>query len=426
VVSELYNPLAFLMVTILMMGCQRPDLGGAPGNSGSGTAGEVQTGESPPSNIGEAVNLFADELFQRTGAPDQNRVCSPFSAYAALAMMAAGASGETRLQMARVLRPALESGPARAPGSMVVPVHDLLDSLGKISESGEVALDIANALWVQKGLPLKEDFVSLLNREFDAGLRPLDFVSHSEAARNEINHWTAERTNGKIDPLLPAGSLNRDSRLVLTNAIYFLGTWKDPFDERATRPGDFLRLGGDTVQVPFMKRTGTYRVESSEDGTLVDLPYRGDRIAMAIFLPSRLEDLKEVGRILSSDWLRERLSRLEPNYVEFSMPRFRIKTDLELSAALKQMGISLAFDPDQADFSGISDQADLSMQGVFHGAYIDVNERGTEAAAATGITMGVTSMPPTIRIDHPFVFAIYDRATSAILFMGQVVDPSSR
>ncbi len=421
---ELYNPLSLILISILMLGCQRPEVGAAL-TPGPGTTGQDPAGKPPALNIGDAVNRFAIELFQRTGTTDKDSVSSPFSVYAALAMTAAGADGKTRAEMTSVLAPGEEKEQAADSEVIAGAVHNLFDSLGQASESGDIALEIANALWVQEGLQLKVDFVSLLKREFDADLNPLDFASEFDDARNQINRWTAERTGGKIDPLLPPGSLNRDTRLVLTNAIYFLGTWKDPFDERATRPGDFLRLGGDTVQVPFMRRTGAYRVESSEDGTVVDLPYRGERIAMAVFLPSRMEDFPEMSRTISSDWFRERLSRLESTYIELSMPRFRIKSDLELSGALKQMGMALAFNPERADFSGISDQADLFIQRVFQGAYIDVNERGTEAAAATGITMGVTSMPPTIRIDRPFLFVIYDRATGAMLFMGRVVDPST-
>ena len=384
------------------------------------------------------TDAFAAELFgQLDQGAGKNLFFSPYSVRAALAMTAEGAGGPTKAQMYQVLH---LSG-AQSLQEEMAHLTDL--SAGADADKSAFTLSIANALWVDQTFPLKPEYVASVKHDFRAEANTVDFVTAADAARGTINDWVAKATNDKIKDLLPAGSVDKSTALVLTNAVYFKAAWQFPFTESATNDQPFHLGGGKVVTVPMMQGPSATFLNYGEtdDLQLVAMPYqmiptgrpviRGDTtpssVEMVLLVPKKTDGLEGVKKEMSIENLGKWLGAMESTPVQVEMPRFKMETSLELADTLKSMGMKDAFS-DAADFSGMSASANdrLRISAVVHKAFVDVNEEGTEAAAATGVTMRGMAMianKAQIRADRPFLFFIRDGMSGTVLFMGQVADP---
>jgi serpin B len=365
-------------------------------------------------------SAFACDLYQKICSDNGNLFFSPYSISVALAMTYAGARGETEQQMAEVLHFMLSQEQLHA-------AFNALD-LALASEGNEnFRLDIANALWGQVGWYFRSDFLDRLATNYGAGMWLVDFIKDAEMARIKINEWVSEHTENKIENLLPPEAVDDLTRLVLTNAIYFNASWLFPFSESRTEDGAFTLLNNSEVIVPMMSREASFRYAEGEGYKAVELPYSDQNTSMFIILPT-LESFNEFETTLNAERVSEIVGNLVSTEVNLKMPKFEFEKSLPLSQVLPEMGMSAAFDPFGADFSGIDDDRDLYITDVLHKAFISVDENGTEAAAATAVVIGVTGMPPTpieMSIDHPFIFMIRNNSTGTILFFGRVLDPTA-
>jgi serpin B len=366
---------------------------------------------------------FAFDLYGRLRARDGNVFFSPYSISSALAMTYAGARGPTATQMATVLRFPFEGDRLH---------RSLAAVTGKVKAAARHAdLRVANALWPQAGFPITADFQSIAQRRYGAGLESLDFRRAPEKARVTINTWVEQQTDDRIKELLPEGVLTPSTGLVLTNAIYFKGVWKHAFLESATRKEKFiLSTGQEISDVPLMSQSRSLRYLDGGSFQALELPYAADELSMILFLPRTVDGLPKLESSLTATRLADWLARMTTQEVDVTLPRFKVTAEFRLDQALADLGMPLAFSAGQADFSGIAKDVPLSLSAVIHKAYVDVNEKGTEAAAATGAVVRVTSAVvrpprPVFRADHPFFFIIRDNGTGSTLFAGRVVNPQA-
>ena len=378
-----------------------------------------------------ANTTFGVEIFSvlAEDSPAGNLFISPYSISTALAMTWAGAEGRTAEQMAEVLRF----------GMPEESVHQQFEDIqGKLASdyrqqyiqgTGDpLTLEVANALWAQEDFSLLADYVDLVRARYDAEARNLDFVGDPEGARQTINTWVEEKTRDRILDLLPRGSVDAMTRLVITNAVYFKGSWCDPFSESATSDGSFTTAEGSEVTVPMMHQTEDYPYAEIHGCRAVELPYADNQSSMLVMLPDG--DLGEFEQTLTEQRLSDITASLTSREVELTMPSFEFTSSFSLSDVLKAMGMTRAFAPGEADFSGMTGSRDLYISAVIHKAFVKVDEEGTEAAAATAVVMALTSARPepepvVLTLDRPFLFLIRDRITGSILFMGRVADPSA-
>ena len=375
-------------------------------------------------------NAFGFDLYHQVAAGD-NLIFSPYSISQAFAMALAGAQGDTARQMMDVLRFAL-------PQADLHPAFGALngDLVGrKAPQEGEgqpLQLNIANALWGQDGFPFRETFLDTLQTYYGGGLRLTDFMSAPDQAREHINGWIEDQTKDKIQDMIPEDVISTMTRLVLVNAIYFNGSWLYPFDEANTHDGPFTLLDGSTVTVPMMSQEETFGYTQGEGFQAVELPYFGGDMAMLIILPDE-GAFQTVAASLDGPQFDAIRGAIVYSQAQLTMPRFEFETDLDLKTNLAAMGLTVPFDPALADFGGMADltqiDANLYISDALHKAYIGVDEAGTEAAAATALIIAATAAPMDqpieIRLDRPFIYAIYDRQTDAILFLGQVMNPAA-
>jgi serpin B len=295
-------------------------------------------------------------------------------------------------------------------------------------------LRVADALWAQQDAKFLPGYLSLMQSGYSADFHRVDFKTQPEAIRGTINHWVEQQTNNRIQNLIGPGVLTTATRLVLTNAIYFKGTWRDPFEKASTQDGEFHLSAAQTATVPLMHRTGAgFRYYDAGTFQALEIPYKGDDLAMVVLLPKQNDGLPALEQQFTATAAPEWIAKLNPaGKVILTFPRFTMTQQFELSGTLAAMGMPRAFTP-AADFSGMTGRPEFSISAAIHKAFIDVNEEGTEAAAATSIVMRAMAMraatpePPPIvfRADHPFLFLIRDTKTGAILFMGRVEDPRS-
>ncbi|MHC4625100.1 MAG: serpin family protein [Planctomycetota bacterium] len=379
-------------------------------------------------------NRFALKLYGKLHDKPGNLFFSPYSISTAVAMTCAGARGQTERQIARAMHfpLILAADPAEHP--QLQPhrrqFHELfrtvMEDLNSRTEKGAYELNVANALWGQRGCRFYKEYIELVETNHQGRLTEVDFIRAAERSRKTINTWVEKQTNEKIKNLIPPGALNQLTRLVLTNAIYFKGNWASRFEKEKTSKAPFTLNNGDKVNVPMMNQTETFNYMQAEDFQLLEMPYVEDELSMLIFLPKKFDGLNKFEKTLTSENLSLWLTKLHKTKVIVSVPRFKVTSEFGLSDVLKSMGMKDAFTP-QADFSAMSGMKDLFISAVLHKAYVDVTEEGTEAAAATGVVVGVTSVPPPppeFRADHPFVFLIRDNRTGSILFIGRVANPA--
>jgi serpin B len=372
-------------------------------------------------------NRFALDLYRSIRGADGNLFYSPYSISAALAMTYAGARGNTAQEMAAALNFSL-------PAERLHPAFNKLDLALKsraedIPEEDEgrgFTLNIVNSLWGQEGYAFLPEFLDTLAENYAAGLRLLDFARTPEVARQLINQWVMEQTNDRIEDLLPPGVIDELTRLVLVNAIYFNAGWASPFNEQFTRQADFSLLDGSTVQAHMMSQEKVYSYLAGSGFEAVELPYYGYQTSMVILHPD-LHAFEDFESSLNAEKLEEILAEFSGTNMILSIPKFEFEMSLPVAEGLKELGMVEAFIPGEADFSGMDGTNDLFIDEVIHKAFVSVDEEGTEAAAATAVEIGVTSMPAEpveVKIDSPFIFLIRDMESGSILFIGRVLNPS--
>jgi serpin B len=372
------------------------------------------------SRIMPAMNAFTTASYKQLTGGDANLILSPFNIATALSIALAGARGQTAEEIQSVLHLHYDSTYDAALGT-------LLADLTKAGNTGGNELHTANGLWVQEGLAIQPAFENTLANDYHAPLTPVDFITNSEAVRSRINRWTEEHTKEKIKNLLPAGSLDAQTRLVLTSAIYFYGKWQDPFETSRTQPAPFTPPTGATTQADFMNQTSHFGYTETPSAQILEMRYAATGIAFDVLLPKTLTGFPNLEKSLTLESLTGWLGNLTTRSVRVSLPKFRAESEFSLRQGLSTMGMPTAF-TNKADFSGIDPQRGLAISEVVHKAFVDVSEQGTEAAAATGIAVHATAMrmpeqAVVFRADHPFIFLIRDTHTGVVLFIGRLMNP---
>ncbi|MCB9595385.1 MAG: serpin family protein [Sandaracinaceae bacterium] len=377
----------------------------------------------------DANDRFAVDLWDRLRRQDGNLAVSPASISVALAMTWGGARGATADQMASTMHYGSDPGAYHAAAGAVL-------STWNDPEREAYELAVANRLFAEQSYAWQDDFLALTTDTYRAPLEPVDFRGAFEPARGRINGWVASRTRDRIRDLIPEGGVDGDTRMVLTNAVYFHADWQRPFEANDTY-GQAFHAASRSHDVPTMHQTGRFATATASGVQLLELPYQGGDMSMLIALPTDRGGLAALEQGLDADTLQAWTDALESQMVNVSLPKFRVDPaqPLALAGTLADMGMRDAFDPQRADFSGMADPdanegLPLYISAVFHKAFVAVDEEGTEAAAATAVVMAVESaaMIPEdavdFRADHPFLFFIRDTQSGAVLFMGRVADPA--
>lgn len=389
-----------------------------------------------------AINSIGIDLLHQTAGANANALLSPYSIETALAMTYAGADGATRDEMARVLHLDKDQAQvAREFGALQQTVNSVMQrSLERVEQmrrygttNDPLTLTVANRLFGQQGYDFRTTFTELLKTNYQAPFEPMDFVHHAADATKTINDWVEQQTKKRIQDLIPAGALSEETRLVLVNAIYLKAPWTEPFEESATKPLPF-HVGDSTADVPTMNLQKSFGYKKTNDVTVVSLPYNGGELQFLIILPDDAKGLAKFEAGLTAAQLAS-WTHLPGREVNLYLPKLKIQPPmLSLGSALQKLGMMTAFDKPRgsANFDRMAPRKPddyLCISDVFHKTFLSLDEKGTEAAAATAVAvMRATAMPmPTepveVRVDHPFAFAIQHRASGACLFLGHVVDP---
>ncbi|MFT5877823.1 MAG: serpin B [Dokdonia sp.] len=378
--------------------------------------------QTPIQNISTKNNAFAMELYHVIGANEYGNIFfSPFSISTALAMTYAGVDGITAKEIGETMHFA-ENKP-----EFHIEYGKYLHAITE-NAKGNIEWSIANKLWGERRYQLQPSFVALHKEAYHSSLERVNFVESPEIAREEINDWVAAKTKDKIQDLLPEGSITRDTRLVLTNAIYFKGDWLYPFDTKKTKNQKFFLSPNKNIEVPFMNFEGALNYLESADYQIIRLPYAGDKQSMVVVLPKTADMLYAVSTQMNTAVFNQMLTAPKP-LVHLQLPKFKMTLPISIKKYLKQLGMSIPF-TNKADFSKMTLTNDLYISEVVHKAFIEVSEKGTEAAAATAAVMTMKSMavpkpipPLAFTVDHPFLMYIMDNDTKTILFMGRVMNP---
>lgn len=390
--------------------------------------------------IVEGNNVFATELYAQVAKTSRgNLFFSPNSIHTSLGMTYLGAKGKTAQEMAEVLHLALNREQiVQAFGELtrtlnspqMVLVEEYVDREYKQMEVPVYQLSIANALWVMKDYPFREEYITEVRGPFNAELRQLDFINDPEPSRYTINEWVEDKTNQKIKELLPPGIIRNDTRLVLTNAIYFMSNWAEEFKKQNTKDLPFTMTDGSKVTCPQMFQQDRFGYMETNDFQGLSLPYKGHDLEMAIFLPKNTDGLPTLEKKFTVKNLNKWMSQFKPQEVKVTLPKFKFSYAAILGDVLKAMGMNLAFIWPGADFSIMTTAKDLFISAVLHKAFVAVDEEGTEAAAATSVMMSLGAAPlmektePKIfKADHPFLFVIRHKKTDAIIFTGRLTNP---
>jgi serpin B len=378
--------------------------------------------EQVSTKVARSNAQFAFDVYHLLCQQSGNLFFSPSSIATTLAMAYAGARGETSAQMERVLHVVTEEEETHSGFAALESI------IADIQEEGLVRLDSANSLWPQAAHPILADYLRLVERYYGTSVTPVDY-SNGPAAARLINGWIEQHTKGHIRDLVPA-SLDPLTRLILVNAIYFRGKWLYPFDADFTDDARFSISRWRSTTVPMMRQTDEFRYAQVDGLQMLELPYAGQDLAMLVLLPESHKGIGSVEQRLSGDILQQWCELLQPARVQLSLPRFRMDRQFELSSVLTTLGLRDAFHDKRADFSGIDGGAGrLYISQVMHKAFVDVDEIGTEAAAATvlmefGRSIFDRTKPVVFRADHPFLLAIRERSEGNILFLGRVSNPA--
>lgn len=412
----------------LLIGC----LSVVPGLTVHASAGDL-------TSVVDGNNRFALDIYRYLSVSDEqkekNIFFSPLSLSTALAMTYAGARGETELQMAKVLHFELSQATLHRAFAGLLP---------RMQSQRGYQFAVANALWGQKQYPFLKSFTKNATKYYKAGVQSLDFVNDAEGARQVINKWVEEATLNKIRELIKPGIINQFTRLVLTNAVYFKGNWVSPFDPAQTHYRAFIpndpsnpnesnlgsRMSGVDIakpnelpQVPMMSQENSFAYYKDDEVQVLELPYQGERLSMLVILPSL--NLRKVEAMLTPELLDKWIRSMSEEKVGVYLPQFKMTCDFSISSVLSQMGMPVAFDPIKSDYSGMADGEGLCLTEVLHKAFVEVNEAGTEAAAATAVVVRITGVPrtPQFFANRPFIFMIRDNSSGVLLFMGRVMNP---
>jgi serpin B len=372
---------------------------------------------------------FAFDLYHSLKAREGNLFYSPYSISTALAMTYAGAKGETQKEMVDVLH-------------FTMPQEELHSGFLELSQALEsregLELSVANSLWGQKNYTFLPEFLKQVEEGYSSPLELVDFVSNPEIPRQQINDWVAQKTKDRIKDLIPQDELTKETRLVLANAIYFNALWQTPFDSAQTKEEPFTLLDGQKKNVPMMFQQNNFGYNKGENFQLVSLPYNGDMSFVAI-LPDEGE-FAEVEAGLSAAFMKEAMSQVHNQDVVLKMPKFEFEVATELVNPMQTLGMKTAFVPypdgldcnttslpEAANFSGMDGRYCLYISAIFHKAFVKVEEKGTEAAAATAVVMAtkqaVVAPPTELTLDRPFIFLIRDNQTDSVLFIGRMLNP---
>lgn len=394
-----------------------------------------------------AINAFGLDLLRITSHADQNVLLSPYSIEMALAMTYVGADGQTREEMARVLHLNASLGDMPDEVAGFSALQEQLDSIAQesVRESKQMekygvtnkpmVLDSANRLFGEQHYAFHPEILELLKTRFKAPFEPIDFRNNSAAATKRINDWVAQKTKDRIQNLVPEGALNRRTALVLVNALYLKAPWAETFPEQATKPLPFSVQGKTAQNVPTMNIQMSFGYKKTNGVTVVSIPYQGNQLQLLILLPDEMNGLAKVEAGLKPEQLAA-WANLPGQLLKLSLPKFKMQPPtLPLGDALQKLGMKSAFNIPEgsANFDRMAPRKPddyLYISDVFHKTFISVDEKGTEAAAATAVAMAVAAgiarpqEPVEVKVDHPFLFAIQHRATGACLFLGQVVDPA--
>jgi serpin B len=383
---------------------------------------DIQPSKYTIESLAESNNLFAADLFKQIQSKSENLIFSPYSIGTVLAMIYSGSGGKTAAEMSEVL---------------YFPPQELLDPVESGMRESILATDtmqgtdfrLANAIWAQEDFSFLPDYLARVEKYYDAPLSLMDFVetSNREESRKKINHWVEEKTNNRIQDLIQPGILDASTRLVLTNAIYFNGGWMFPFDTAATFPSLFHTSKQESIKTDFMHQTRSYPYYEDEEIQAVSLPYKNKRMALMVILPKSIEGWRLISQVINYERINLVISGMGTREVQLALPKFRSELQINLRQELTSMGMGTAFSR-HADLSGMTGEENLYVDEVIHKAFIEVNEMGTEAAAATAAIIGLKSIlrddPVRFNADHPFVFFLLDRQTGCIIFTGRLVKPS--
>lgn len=431
--NVLFKRITLLLAAAVLAACSAlPGGGGAQAGLVQSNQARLQAPAVAPADqqaLAAGNTAFGLDLYQTLAGRPGNLFFSPYSISLALAMTYGGARGQTQAQMADALHFTL-------PPDLLHPAFNALDQQlaqraeagGKGSNGKGFRFHIVNDLWGQKDYPFLAEYLDLLAQNYGAGMRPMDFPANPEAARKEINDYIARQTEDRIKDLIPGGAIDADTRLVLTNAIYFNAAWQIQFDGKLTKPAPFTLLDGSQAEVPMMQISGAknFAYLRGEGFQAVSLPYENNQLSMLVLLPDG-GAFQQFEAGLTAAQLDDIRSQLRSELVALKMPRFTFESDFGLVDALQALGKTDAFDPMLADFSGMTGDRSLYIGDVIHKAFVDVNEAGTEAAAATAVIMELASapveQPVELTVDRPFLFLIVDEPTGTVLFFGRVTNP---
>lgn len=398
-----------------------------------GTFATAKTIAPPPSDqtMSQAINTFAIQFYQQQSGQAENVVFSPASIHLALSMAAAGAQGDTLAQMRKTL--AIDPATQNVDAAYAALAKQLMHADPQRDDHNPPAfqLSIANDLWVDRSFAINPAYSATLRTNYGATATPLDFRTQSEVSRVAINQTIAKQTQDKIKDLIPPGAVPSDTNLILTNAVYFKAEWAEQFNAKRTQNKPFFAAGGDPVQVPTMHQKLHTNYFENDELQVLELPYAGHQTSMLFILPKAKEGLAAVEKTLSSaNWSTwcDGLQRVE---VQIALPKFKFDSSAMLRKRLTALGMTDAFQRGKANFAGISSDG-VFIDEVIHKAMIDLDENGTEAAAATAIVMRATAMlpreeePKKFTADRPFLFALRHPSSGVILFLGKVVNPAAK
>jgi len=382
--------------------------------------GAALCGQLAVAGLVDGNNEFAVKMYRELGAAEGNLFFSPFGISAALGMTYAGARGETATEMEAAL--CFPCGPKELGQAF----GKLQAGLDEIQKRGDVSLSIANGIWAEQTYGFLPDFMKGIEADYKARIALADFVNNAAGESQRINAWVEEKTHEKIKTLVPEGVLDALTRMVLVNAIYFKGDWASQFKEKATRERDFHVGSGKTVKVQMMQQSGGFRLTQDADTEALELPYKGNQLSMLVLLPKAKDGIAALEGKLSVAKIDALVGTLRKTEVDVALPKFRLETSYGLVSPFQALGMKTAFG-NNADFSGMDGRRELYISAILHKAFVDVDEKGTEAAAATAVVMRTESvvLKQQFIADHPFIFLIRDNATGSILFMGRVADPRS-
>lgn len=418
-----------VVVALLLAACgpggTRADGPGSKVRPPKADAPRVESPDVAEERVADLVrgnNDLAFDLY-RAEAGDDNLIFSPYSISLAFSMVYAGARDETEAQMAETLYflPQDEQHPAF--NALERGISDPGEARGEGSGT-PFRLNVANAAWGERGYRFEPAYLKTLSAHYGTGLRAADF-QHPEKAAGEINEWVSNNTEGRIEDLVPPDAIDPMlTRLILANAVYFKASWLYAFEKPNTDDGPFATVGGEQVDVPMMRQTAEFPYAAGDGYQAIQLPYKGERADMLVILPEA--GLGSIEERLDAGFLERVRGDLQPRGVELTMPRFDFETDLDLKERLRSMGMKIPFD-ETADFGGITKVEELHVSDALHKATVTVDEKGTEAAAATAVVMMAESGGPIAQakmtLDHPFIFAVVDRETGTIQFLGHVANP---